>query len=147
MIQDGSKSFTLTNDSDRHTSTVEIEARYVPVPVKLDPRESINSEYYRSVRLTWFSVAIQIRATFGSISSVGMISTVLTEEVCTIFTVFKIILMVGTRQIGSVCHLHAEWAEGVQVADDQEDSQSRLERGLHHVRPIPSTCGVLLRSL
>ncbi|KAG1757254.1 C2 domain-containing protein [Suillus lakei] len=36
-------SFTLT-DADGHSSTVEIESRYVPVPVKLLARESINNQ-------------------------------------------------------------------------------------------------------
>lgn len=38
------ESFILTDVEDESKiSTVEIEARYVPVPVKLEPRESINS--------------------------------------------------------------------------------------------------------
>ena len=37
-------SFTLTNESGEHTSTVELEARYVPVPVTLEARESINNQ-------------------------------------------------------------------------------------------------------
>jgi Ca2+-dependent lipid-binding protein len=42
--QDHRESFTLTDVEDEsNISTVEIEARYVPVPVKLEPRESINS--------------------------------------------------------------------------------------------------------
>jgi len=44
LQQDGPHKFTLTND-DGKTSTIEIESRYVPVPVKLDPRESVNSLY------------------------------------------------------------------------------------------------------
>ncbi|TFL06303.1 C2 domain-containing protein [Pterulicium gracile] len=35
--------YRLHDENDEHHSTVEIEARYVPVPVKLDPRESINN--------------------------------------------------------------------------------------------------------
>jgi hypothetical protein len=35
---------------------VEIEARYVPVPVKLEPRESINSECFRYS--AWFGVIL-----------------------------------------------------------------------------------------
>lgn len=42
--QDRRESFVLTDaDDESKISTVEIEARYVPVPVKLEPRESINS--------------------------------------------------------------------------------------------------------
>ncbi|KAG2756512.1 tricalbin [Suillus brevipes Sb2] len=40
---DRRSSFTLT-DEDGHSSTVEIETRYVPVPVKLLARESINNQ-------------------------------------------------------------------------------------------------------
>lgn len=43
-IKDRRGSFILTDVNDESKfSTVEIEARYVPVPVKLEPRESINS--------------------------------------------------------------------------------------------------------
>jgi Ca2+-dependent lipid-binding protein len=41
---DGPKKFTLTDPDDRHTSTVEIEARFVPVPVVLEARESVNNQ-------------------------------------------------------------------------------------------------------
>jgi len=50
--QDGPTKFTLEDDEGRYTSTVEIEARYVPVPVKLEPRESINSESPNIVALS-----------------------------------------------------------------------------------------------
>ncbi|KAF7437156.1 hypothetical protein PC9H_003992 [Pleurotus ostreatus] len=40
----GPTKFTLADENGRNTSTVEVEARYVPVPVKLDPRESINNQ-------------------------------------------------------------------------------------------------------
>lgn len=42
--------YTLTNDEDK-TSTVVIETRYVPVPVKLEPRESINNQGVLRVEL------------------------------------------------------------------------------------------------
>lgn len=32
------------DDMDRNISTVVVEARYIPVPVKLEARESVNSE-------------------------------------------------------------------------------------------------------
>ncbi|KAG5220503.1 transmembrane protein [Salix suchowensis] len=47
----GPTKFTLADESGRNTSTVEVEARYVPVPVKLDPRESINSAYFEFLRV------------------------------------------------------------------------------------------------
>ena len=33
------------DDADRNISTVMVEARYIPVPVKLEARESVNSEW------------------------------------------------------------------------------------------------------
>ena len=42
--QDGPSKFVLEDQDGRSTSTVEIETRYVPVPVILEPRESINSK-------------------------------------------------------------------------------------------------------
>lgn len=42
--------YTLTNDEDK-TSSVVIETRYVPVPVKLEPRESINNQGVLRVEL------------------------------------------------------------------------------------------------
>ena len=33
------------DDADRNISTVLVEARYIPVPVKLEARESVNSEF------------------------------------------------------------------------------------------------------
>lgn len=41
-------------DDESNNSTVEIEARYVPVPVKLEPRESINSTLFRLLADTFF---------------------------------------------------------------------------------------------
>lgn len=41
----GPQTFTLLGDDDRPT-TVTVESRYVPVPVQLEPRESINSESF-----------------------------------------------------------------------------------------------------
>ncbi|KAI6045089.1 tricalbin [Pisolithus marmoratus] len=42
--------YTLTNDDDK-ISTVVVETRYVPVPVKLEPRESINNQGVLRVEL------------------------------------------------------------------------------------------------
>ncbi|KAF9270554.1 tricalbin [Marasmius fiardii PR-910] len=46
----GPKSYQLQNGEEKNTSTVTIESRYVPVPVKLEPRESINNQ--GSLRVT-----------------------------------------------------------------------------------------------
>ncbi|KAK0233307.1 C2 domain-containing protein [Armillaria fumosa] len=40
----GPQTFTLRDESEKDVSVVTIEARYVPVPVKLEPRESINNQ-------------------------------------------------------------------------------------------------------
>jgi Ca2+-dependent lipid-binding protein len=40
----GPKKYTLVDADDRNSSTIEIESRYVPVPVKLEARESINNQ-------------------------------------------------------------------------------------------------------
>ncbi|KAH7345115.1 tricalbin [Rhizoctonia solani] len=39
----GPKTFTLTDQDGKNASTVRIQAKYVPVEIKLDPRESINN--------------------------------------------------------------------------------------------------------
>ena len=45
FVQDGPEEFTLVDQDDEDkTSTVRIEARYLPVPIKLEARESVNSE-------------------------------------------------------------------------------------------------------
>ncbi|RDB28789.1 Uncharacterized protein PYUK71.03c [Hypsizygus marmoreus] len=40
----GPQTFTLHDEDDRNPSTIIIEARYVPVPLKLEPRETINNQ-------------------------------------------------------------------------------------------------------
>ncbi|KAK0208431.1 C2 domain-containing protein [Desarmillaria ectypa] len=40
----GPQTFTLRDESGKDISLVTVEARYVPVPVKLEPRESINNQ-------------------------------------------------------------------------------------------------------
>ncbi|KII93708.1 hypothetical protein PLICRDRAFT_131763 [Plicaturopsis crispa FD-325 SS-3] len=40
----GPATYTLMDEDEREKSTVEIESRYVPVPVTLEPRESINNQ-------------------------------------------------------------------------------------------------------
>ncbi len=43
-LQDGPQEFTLVDpDDEDKKSTVKIEARYLPVPIKLEARESVNS--------------------------------------------------------------------------------------------------------
>ncbi|GLB36472.1 putative tricalbin [Lyophyllum shimeji] len=40
----GPQEFTLLDKDERNASTVRVESRYVPVPVKLEPRETINNQ-------------------------------------------------------------------------------------------------------
>ncbi|EPQ61056.1 tricalbin [Gloeophyllum trabeum ATCC 11539] len=47
----GPTKFTLYDDDGKATSVVELEARYIPVPVKLEPRESINNQGVLQVTL------------------------------------------------------------------------------------------------
>ena len=45
IAQDGPTEFTLVHpDDEEKRSVVTIEAKYLPVPIKLDPRESVNSK-------------------------------------------------------------------------------------------------------
>ena len=56
VVQDGPTPFTLVNQDDEDKrSTVIIEARYLPVPLKLEPRESVNS-----TRLSYLSLRVQL---------------------------------------------------------------------------------------
>ncbi|KDR84854.1 hypothetical protein GALMADRAFT_107257 [Galerina marginata CBS 339.88] len=43
--------YTLKDETDRNNSTVMIEARYIPVPVRLEPRESVNNQGVLRVEL------------------------------------------------------------------------------------------------
>jgi len=52
VLQKGPHVFTLTDDEGKYPSTVVVEARYIPVPVTLEPRETVNSKF---VRKRWSS--------------------------------------------------------------------------------------------
>lgn len=45
VCQDEPAKFALLDEDEKVVATVEIEARYVPVPVTLEARESVNSRY------------------------------------------------------------------------------------------------------
>ena len=47
MLQNGPHTYVLTNNEGGSDSTVVIEARYIPVPVILEPRETVNSKSIR----------------------------------------------------------------------------------------------------
>lgn len=45
LVQDGPAEYRLVDpDDEDKVSTVKLETRYLPVPIKLEPRESVNSE-------------------------------------------------------------------------------------------------------
>lgn len=45
MSQNGPHTYTLKNNEGDSESTVVVEARYIPVPVALEARETVNSEF------------------------------------------------------------------------------------------------------
>ncbi|KAF8971456.1 C2 domain-containing protein [Flammula alnicola] len=47
----GPQTYTLKDDLERNVSTVVVEARYIPVPVKLEPRETVNNQGILRVEL------------------------------------------------------------------------------------------------
>lgn len=130
------------DEEERTVGIVNIEARYVPCPVVLEPRESINSMFIflghvllllllttapdqGLLRVNLFS-GHDIRA----VDRGGMMPILHSE-------MWVIKLTSNYRQIGSVRCFHAQWTEGVQIPDEEEDAQPGLERGLHRL------CGAL----
>ena len=45
MSQNGPHTYVLEDDEGKSNSTVVVEARYMPVPVTLEPRETVNSRF------------------------------------------------------------------------------------------------------
>lgn len=43
--QSGPRTYELMDEDGKNVSSVTVEARYIPVPVKLEPRESVNSKW------------------------------------------------------------------------------------------------------
>jgi hypothetical protein len=43
--QNGPHTYILNNDDGEDDSSVVVEARYIPVPVILEPRETVNSKF------------------------------------------------------------------------------------------------------
>lgn len=54
MLQNGPHTFVLNDNEGDRNSTVVIEARYIPVPVKLEPRETVSS---KSIRVGYLSTS------------------------------------------------------------------------------------------
>ena len=47
MLQNGPHTYMLNNDEGGSDSTVVVEARYIPVPVILEPRETVSSKFFQ----------------------------------------------------------------------------------------------------
>ena len=47
MLQNGPHTYMLNNNEGEMDSTVVVEARYIPVPVILEPRETVNSKFFQ----------------------------------------------------------------------------------------------------
>ena len=52
MLQNGPHTYVLDDNEGKSNSTVVVEARYVPVPVTLAPRETVNSKF---IQESWSS--------------------------------------------------------------------------------------------
>lgn len=48
MVQNGPHTYVLNSNEGGSDSTVVIEARYIPVPVVLEPRETVSSKFFQS---------------------------------------------------------------------------------------------------
>lgn len=129
--QDGPAHFTLTDKSDSEkASIVEIEARYVPVPIKLEPRESVNSKHAHYFHIEDASLTLRRRSGSSAGGAVarprypcrGQRRLVPCDPVN-----YAILLIVSCRQIRSIRRLLAQRTEDVQVADKEENGEPRLE--------------------
>ena len=47
MLQKGPHTYLLNNIEGGSDSTVVVEARYIPVPVVLEPRETVSSKFFQ----------------------------------------------------------------------------------------------------
>ena len=52
VLQNGPHTYVLNSNEGGSDSTVVIEARYIPVPVVLEPRETVNSKFIQKDRLS-----------------------------------------------------------------------------------------------
>ena len=55
MVQNGPHTYALNSNEGGNDSTVVIEARYIPVPVVLEPRETVSSKFFQN---NWSSNSI-----------------------------------------------------------------------------------------
>ena len=120
----------MDKDDDGRTSVVEIEARYVPVPITLEPRESVNSKTLTS--------ATRSDPNFATDQGIVRVDLLYGRDIhaadrggkCQAPLSLDTHLIPIFRQVRSIRRLPAQRPEGVQVSDEKEDCQSRLERRL-----------------
>ena len=122
----GPATFTLLSEDYRKTSTVEIEARYVPVNIKLEPRESINSEkiydrgqYERNTHQNSQTWAFCVLISSMAVKSVVSIAEV---RIRTSYVVELKSNNVILRQIRPICCILAQRFKSLQVSDQEEDA-------------------------
>jgi hypothetical protein len=87
VLQNGPHTFTLNNNEGESDSTVLIEARYIPVPVVLQSRETVSSKFFQR---SWPSNDILIYVLKTRVSCELISWTVVTfgpwiGEVCSMF--------------------------------------------------------------
>jgi hypothetical protein len=130
LAQAGAVTYTLTDVDGRNQSTVRIQAKYVPVEIKLDPRESINSMFARVELLAYDSHArldmgiLRVELLDGKdIHGADRSGEQAADHGRHHTNTF-------TRQIRSICHLHPQWHQSVQEPDQEEDLGARVERVL-----------------
>ena len=132
-VQDGPQEFTLVDpDDEDKRSTVRIEARYLPVPIKLEARESVNS---RSIHIEHAGLLLTRLYRPGSLARrphrwpqypwhrQRRYDGYSQERCCDADAR-------DNREIRSVRCLPPQRPAGVQVADQEEDAHSRVEREL-----------------
>lgn len=126
-LQDRRSTFKLT-DSDGDLSTVEIEARYVPVPVKLLARESINSKQF-------VKSAVHRSNIFVTDQGMLRVDLLVGNDLHAADRTGKLYFVPGfahansfPRQIRPIRRLHSQWSEGIHISNQEENSRSCLVR-------------------
>jgi hypothetical protein len=51
VLQNGPHTYMLANSEGESNSTVVVEARYIPVPVILEPRETVSSKFFQELAI------------------------------------------------------------------------------------------------
>src|ERR1700761_118189 len=129
VSQNGPTKFKLECSGDRRDSVVEIAAKYVPVDIKLEPRESINSTFQFISRFTF---SLMYLFTDQGVLRVELISAVnlhAADRGGKLLTrcLFCNALRSYDRQIGHIRRVFAEWRESFQIPDEEEDLGTGVE--------------------